>query len=147
VGNNPDPVSSVGCSDGTSWYNNRLDFVSFGFEVLADALKGEPAFLSIKVVRLEKVGRATHVSRLAGLHHRCDSSNIFTNDPSGVNLSDCPMHLLPEVAVVFLSLSSTCEAERLAGEASCENIDFAPPFCKVGFCNVFITLCVWKPII
>jgi hypothetical protein len=79
------------------------------------------------------------MSDLAGLHHRFDSINVFTNDPSGVYLPYRSKHLWPEVAVIVRSLSSASKGERLAGESSCENIDFAVPLCEVCFGNVFIT--------
>ena len=82
---------------------------------------------------------ASHLSDLAGLHHRLDASNVFTNDPSGVYLPYCSKHLWPEVAVIVRSLSSASEGERLAGESSCENIDFSLPLMEVCFGNVFIT--------
>ena len=99
----------------------------------------ESAFFSIYVILFEKIVCASHLSDLAGLHHRLDSSNVFTNDPSGVYLPYRSKHLRPEVAVIVRSLSSTSEGEGLAWESSGENIDLSVPLMEVCFGNVFIT--------
>ena len=139
VGNNPDAFSFVWRSDTASWNNNRLDGISFGFEICTDFVECESAFFSIYVILFEKIVCASHLSDLAGLHHRLDSSNVFTNDPSGVYLPYRSKHLWPEVAVIVRSLSSTSEGEGLAWESSGENIDLSVPLMEVCFGNVFIT--------
>jgi len=50
------------------------------------------------------------------------SSNIFSNDPSGPEFVDDPVHFGPEVAVVVESLATAGCAVRLAGIASDHNI-------------------------
>ena len=129
----------MGRSDTASWNNNRLDGISFGFEVCTDFVECESAFFSIYVILFEKIVCVSHLSDLAGLHHRLDSINVFTNDPSGVYLPYRSKHLRPEVAVIVRSLSSTSEGEWLAWESSGENIDLSVPLMEVCFGNVFIT--------
>lgn len=86
VGNNPDAFSFVWRSDTASWNIKRLDGISCCFKLLADFFECEPAFLSVYVILFEEIACASHFSLLAGLHHGSDSSNVFTNDPSGLNL-------------------------------------------------------------
>ena len=83
---NPNPVSPVGCSDGTSRNNKRLDGISRTLKTLADFVEGEPLLLSVYVILLEQRACASHVSLLAGLYHREEASNVLTNDPSGLYL-------------------------------------------------------------
>ena len=86
VGNNPNPVPPVGRSDGTSRNNKRLDGISRTLKTLADFVEGEPLLLSVYVIRLEQIVCASHLSLLAGLYHREEASNVFTNDPRGLYL-------------------------------------------------------------
>ena len=83
---NPNPVSPVGCSDGTSRNNKRLDGISRTLKTLADFVEGEPLLLSIYVILLEDIVCASHFNLLAGLYHREEASNVLTNDPSGLYL-------------------------------------------------------------
>jgi hypothetical protein len=75
--------------DGASWYNNRLDFIAFAFQV------------------------KTHLFEF----HVDDTSNVLTNDPSGPGLRNNSEHFRPEVASIVLALSFPGDAERLAREA------------------------------
>ena len=88
VGNKPDAVPAVGCSDGTSRNNKRLDGVSFTLKTLADGFDG--VFLSeeysFSVSLSEQSGFASHRNLTAGLNHREDASNVFANDPTGLYL-------------------------------------------------------------
>jgi hypothetical protein len=90
------PVSSVGGSDGTSRYKNRLDCVSVTFKVCADALQGKglsQLILSSNVVNLcEKRGWTCHFRNLALLDHREDASNVFSHNPSGLDFIDGAIH-------------------------------------------------------
>ena len=86
VGSNPHAVSPVGRTDGTSRNNKRLDGISRTFKTLADFVEGEPLLLSVYVILLEQIACASHVSLLAGLYHREEASNVFANDPRGLNL-------------------------------------------------------------
>lgn len=58
---------------------------------------------------------------------RNETSNVFTKDPSGSRECNNAAHLRPEVAVVFLGFLSAGDAERLAGEASTDEIDSSKP--------------------
>ena len=76
-----------------------------------------------------------------------DASNVFTNEPIGLDFVNAAVHVRPEVAVIFRASSLPGATKRLARKAASEDIDPASPFSKIGFCDVFITLVVWKPII
>jgi hypothetical protein len=80
------------------------------------------------------------------LYHRNEASNVLANDPSGLDFGNGTQHFREEVAVILRSLSSSCKGERLAWKAACEDIHTAPPFRKVCFSDVFISLTVGKPI-
>jgi hypothetical protein len=94
VGNNPDPIPSVGRIDGDSWNNERPYFVTFRFQVSAHLFEYHAFVPSNK------------------------AANIFTDDPSRPELSNNPKHFRPEVAVVRRSLSSSGLAEGLARESA-----------------------------
>ena len=76
----------MGRSDGTSRNNKRLDGISCTLKTLADFVEGKPLLLSVYVIRLEQIVCASHLSLLAGLYHREEASNVFTNDPRGLYL-------------------------------------------------------------
>lgn len=76
----------MGSPTSRSRNKNRLDFVSDGFEVFADAFDGEglSEFVSVKVVVLaEQSCFTSHFSENPSFDHSGDSSNVLTNDPSG----------------------------------------------------------------
>uniref|UniRef100_A0A6M3JNW8 Uncharacterized protein n=1 Tax=viral metagenome TaxID=1070528 RepID=A0A6M3JNW8_9ZZZZ len=99
MGNNPNPVPSVRGVDGASWYNKRLDFVAFTFQV-----------------------RNTIVEA-----HIDEASNIFANDPRGLCFGNHPKHFRPEITVIFLASSLPGTGERLARKSTCEEkgVDFS----------------------
>ena len=77
------------------------------------------------------------------LDHREDSSNIFANDPIGLDLVNAAEHVRPEIAVIFRASSLPGITEWLTWKSSCKYIDSASPFGEVCFRDVFITFCVW----
>ena len=87
-----------------------------------------------------------HFNLTAGLYHREDSSNILTDDPTGLYFPYRAKHFRPEVAVVVRSLSSSGHAEGLAREPAGEHVNSSPQSCKICLCNVFISYLIWKPI-
>jgi hypothetical protein len=97
--NDPDALSSVVCSDSTSRNNKRPRGVADGFQV------------SQHIVECQ----------------RDETSNVFTNDPSGSRECNNSAHLRPEVTVVFLGFLVTGDAEGLAGEASADEINRSEP--------------------
>ena len=99
MGNNPDPVSPVRGIDGASWNNKRLDFVTFAFQVNAHLLEYHSFVPSNK---------PTH---------------IFSDDPVWLDVLYDLKHVRPLIAVICRAFSSSCVAEWLAGEASCEYND------------------------
>ncbi len=145
VGNNPHSVPAVGRADGTSRNNKRLDGVSFTLKTRADGLKGKllSEEYSFSVNLSEQSETASQRKLLAGLYHREDSSNVFTNDPSGPDFANGAQHLRPEVAVIVRSASLSGAAERLAGESAGKHVDASAPRGKVCGCDVFITCRVW----
>jgi len=94
--------------DGASWNNNRLDFITFGFQV------------------------KTHLFEF----HVDDSSNVLTNDPSGPDFRYDSEHFRPEMAVIILALSLPGNAERLArespGKQSCADESVSVEVSDVG---------------
>lgn len=110
VGNKPNPVPPVRGTDGTSRNKQRLDGISFTLKITADGL--DDVFLPLAVYRLilsEQRGLTSHVSRLAGLYHREDATNVLTNDPTGPDLVNGTEHVRPEVTAVL-------RAPSLAGD-------------------------------
>ena len=96
----------MGRTDGASRYNKRDDGISDTLKVLADALNdGLLTHLDFLVTLSRNVLVASHFNLMAGEYHREDSSNIFTNEPTGPNFSNEPQHLRPEVAVILRSKS------------------------------------------
>lgn len=145
-----DSVSFVRCSNTASWNKNRLDIVTVGFEVTADSFKSEGAsvFVSVNgIVFIEESWRILHWSNLALLDHREDSTNVFSNDPIGLDLVNALKHVRPEIAVIVRASTLPGVGERLAGESAREDVDLASPFGEIGCCDVVITFCVWVPII
>ena len=137
-------------SNGTSRNKHRLDGVSVRLKVVADAFKGKglSQFVSSNNVLLtEKRPLHFHLRYLALLHHREDSTNVFSHNPSGPDSVDALKHIRPEVAVILRASSLPGITEGLAGKASREDVDFASPLGEVGLCDVVITFCFWVPII
>lgn len=110
VGNKPDTVPSVRGTDGTSRNKQRLDGISFTLKIPTDGL--DDVFLPLTVYRLilsEQRGLTSHVSRLTGLYHLEDATNVLTNDPTGPDLVNGTEHVRPEVTAVL-------RAPSLAGD-------------------------------
>ena len=143
-----DAVASVGCPHGTSRNNKRLDGISDIFKVSADFVE-DVGLLGSRVVvtRAENIGLTSHLSSLAGENHCGDATNILTNEPSGPDFVNASKHLRPEVAVILRASSLAGVTERLAGKTAGEDVDVSAPFVEVGFGDIFIGFCVWKPII
>ena len=131
----------MGCSDGTSRNNKRPDGISFTLKVAADGFNDEllSERYSLSVTLSEKRGFASHFNFLAGLNHREDSSNVLANDSSGSDFVNRSDNLRPEVAVIVRSLSLSGHAEGLTWKSCGEHVDPSAPFCKICFCDVFIT--------
>jgi hypothetical protein len=87
----------MGRTDGDSWNNKRLDFVTFAFQVSAHCFEYQ-AFVPSN--------EATHV---------------FSDDPFWFDVSYNRKHVRPLVAVICRSFSSSGMAEWLAGEASSDD--------------------------
>lgn len=103
-GDEENPVTLMGGSDGSSWYKHRLDIISRTVKVLTDPADGVPLpelELSYLVTLVEQRGLALHLNWLTmGFDHRCDSSNVLTDDDSGSNLVDDFKEIWPQVPVV-----------------------------------------------
>jgi hypothetical protein len=95
VGNNPYTVPPVRRPDGTSWNNKRCCGVARSFQVIEYGVEAE-----FNV-----------------------TSNIFANDPSWPDFSYEAMHFWPEMSRVLISALFTCDAERLAGVASADEVN------------------------
>lgn len=112
----------MGRIDGTSRNNIRLYFV--------------PLILQIRLHLLEY-----HSARPIN-----NAENVFTHNPTWLNLSNCSQHLWPEVAVIVRTFSLACKTERLAGESACEHVDVASVNGKVCCLDIFILFCFGKMI-
>jgi hypothetical protein len=55
--------------------------------------------------------------------HRDDSSNVFTNDPSGLCPVNNSQHFRPERTVICRAFSLPGDAERLARKSPCEQVN------------------------
>jgi hypothetical protein len=129
-------------SNGASWNKHRLDGISVTLKVVADALQGKGLTQSVSsnsVCLVEQRPLSLHSRYLALLDHREDSSNVFTHDPIGSDLVNAAVHKRPEVAVIIRASSLPGITEGLARESTREDVDLAPPFAEIGFCDVFIT--------
>ena len=115
VPNKKQTISFVGRSDTRSWNNKRLDLITCFLQFLAEGFK---------VHRLVAgTDFAFHSKFTYGFHHTDEPSNVFTKHPSGPDRLDNTEHFRPEVAVILCSLSFSCCGERLAGEASKNNVN------------------------
>ena len=95
VGHNPNPVSSMSGIDGTSRNNKRPRGVADAFQVRKDIVE----------------------------FHRDDSSNVLTNDPTGVCAVNNSEHLRPERTVICRAFSLPGDAERLTRKSPCEQVN------------------------
>jgi hypothetical protein len=96
VGNNPDTVPSVDRADGCSWYNKRPCGVTFHFQVSKHVVESQ----------------------------RDDSSNVFSNNPSGSDFADESKHFWPEITVIFFAKALPCNGERLAWKSAANEVDW-----------------------
>lgn len=94
----PDPVASVRGIDGASWNNNRPAGVAFGLQIRQNSVERQ----------------------------RDEASNVFTQECNGSRGCNKAMQFRPEVTVILLRALSSCDTERLAGEAA------RPDFFVVG---------------
>lgn len=102
--------------DTASWKYVRLDAVTFSFQISA------------------------HLLEYQSLRPTNDSENIFAHDPAGTDFLNRSQHLRPEIAIVLRTSSFACRAERLAGEASRENVDTVSPnreICRADIDELF----------
>lgn len=105
VGNKPGTIPAVRRTDGTSRNKQRLDGISFSLKISADGL--DDIFLPFSVYRVhlsEQSVTVSHVSRLTGLYHREDASNVLANDPTGPDFTYGAEHMRPEVTVILRAL-------------------------------------------
>lgn len=108
MGDEPHAISSVRRIDGASWNKKRLNLVTFTLQISAHLLENHSF-------------RPTN-----------NAENILAHDPARPDLSNCAQHLRPEVTVIACASSLACEAERLAGESSREDIHPPPVNGKVS---------------
>jgi len=78
---------------------------------------------SRKIKRCPSVTLTFQVSEHRVEFHRDDPRNVFTNDPSWLNLPYDSKHLRPEVAVISRASSQPGLAERLAWESAANNVN------------------------
>tara|TARA_R110000823_G_scaffold164859_1_gene297167 strand:- start:40 stop:450 length:411 start_codon:yes stop_codon:yes gene_type:complete len=97
-GDEPDPFSPMGRADTCSWNIERLDFVSFTFQVSAHSFEDHAVF---------DVNNASHV--------------LANNEPR-LEYLDNSKHLRPEISTVTCSFLFTCDRETLARETPCDDI-------------------------
>jgi hypothetical protein len=112
VGNNPDSFSPMGSTDACSWNNERLNFVSFTFQVSAHSLE-DHAFLDVN-----------------------NPSHILANNVPRFECLDDAKHLWPEMSVVTRSFLFARDRERLAWETPCDDVwEFDSIFFEFFFCD------------
>jgi hypothetical protein len=118
VGNNPDSFSPMGRTDACSWNNERLNFVSFAFQVSAHSLE-DHAVLDVN-----------------------NSSDILANNVPRFECFDNAKHLWPEMSVVTRSFLFARDAERLARKTTRDDVwEFDAVFSEfffTDFSNVVI---------
>jgi hypothetical protein len=119
VGNNPDSFSPVGSTDACSWNNERLNFVSFAFQVSAHSLE-DHAVLDVN-----------------------NSSHILANNEPRFECFDNAKHLWPEMSVVTRSFLFARNRERLAGETSCDDIGRWNSICLESFFRDFFDIVIY----
>lgn len=118
MGDEPCSVSPVRCIDTASWKYIRLDAVTFSFQISA------------------------HLLEYQSLRPTNNSENIFAHDPAGTYFPNRSQHLRPEIAIVRRTSSFACRAERLAGEASRENVDAVSPNREVCRTDIRVLFCI-----
>lgn len=106
--------------DARNWYNERLNLISFRLQVRAHLLEHHP----VRPIN--------------------NSENVLAHDPAGSNSPNNSEHCGPEVAVILRAFAFAREAERLAGETACKDIDTSSPNAKVCCPYVCILFCIWE---
>jgi hypothetical protein len=104
-------------TDGDSWNNKRLDFVTFAFQVSAHCFEYH-AFVPSN-----------------------ESTHVFSDDPFGFDVSYNRKHVRPLVAVICRSFSSSGVAEGLAGETACNDTPVTivvSPICFPSSIRLFV---------
>ena len=154
VGHSPgeekDSIPSMGSPTSRSRNKHRLDGISDGFEVAADAFDGKGLFefVSVKSWTLAEQSLFTsQISENPSFDHCGDSSNVLTNDPSGPDFANNAEHLRPEITLVFSPTPLSGVGKRLAGKSSGEDVDSSAPVAEVRFFDVFIAYRFRKPIL
>ena len=119
MGHNPDSISPVVGTDGTSWNKEYLLLIPLAFQVSEHTVEA----------------------------HADVTRNVFTQDPSGPDFLDKPKNFWPEVAVIFLACSLPGSAEGLAwSRVSAANKlnwlcgRYLDSFWFVGFVPLMVTL-------
>lgn len=87
------------CVDGSSWNNERADFVS--------------RFLQV----------STHLLEYQSSVPSKEAANVLAQDEGRTALPDDSKHFWPEMAVVFRASPSSSRAEGLTREASCNEVN------------------------
>jgi hypothetical protein len=82
---------------------------------------------SRKSKRPDGVAAALQVRKHSVEAQADEASNVLSKHPSGPELVHEPMHFRPEVAVIFLASLLSGNGERLAGEASANNVNCPDP--------------------
>jgi hypothetical protein len=106
--------------DACSWKYERLDLVTFSFQIRLHLLEYHPGIPTNK------------------------AENILCHDPARSDLPNCSKHAWPQVALIFVSKPLSGEAVWLAGEPSGEDVDVPVVNAEVCRPDVFITKCFWK---
>lgn len=137
VGNKPNSLSFVGCSNTCSRYSKRLYLIPFFFKIFTDCCDKHfclsYVYCLIMVNCIVAYNRSVFHDReyipvcAAPIFHADDSSNIFTKHPSGLDVSNDFAHLRPEVTVVVSAKSFSCKAKSLAWESAGKNVNCAAP--------------------
>jgi len=120
VGNKPNSVSPVWRVDTCSRKYKRLYLVAFSFQVSAHLLEYH-AFAPIN-----------------------NSANVFAHHVAWLNLLNCSKLLRPQVAWIVNAFLLAGSAVWLAGETSCEHVNFSAPNREVCCGDVCILCCFRK---
>lgn len=150
MGKDEDPVPAVGSADSRSRNKHRLDGISETLKVSADSFDGEGLAhgVLVNIVTLsEQSGTASQVSAYPSFDHSGDSSNIFTDNPSGPDFVNNAEHFRPEVTLVLSPPPFSGIGERLAGESTGEDIDPSSPFLETCFRDIFVRFAFREPVV
>jgi hypothetical protein len=112
-GNKPDSFSPMGSTDTCSWNIERLDFVSFIFQVSAHSFE-DHAVLDVN-----------------------NPSHILANNEPRFECLDDAKHLWPEMSIITRSFLLTRDTERLARETPCDDVGKFNSVCLESFFGDF----------